>query len=310
MKKGIIIAALATTCAMWSMPAQGQTFNRVGVHDEEHIPARKPIPYYHLRESDVMWKKRIWRIVDMREKINNPLYYPTAPIEDRMSLTSLILRAQQGLLDEQTDRIPDAEMQNPRLDPSTTKLPILQIYEDEFFRKVLTISDIETRFGVKEEESTIEDPETGQLITTRTKTEVHPEEVLQWILKEDWFFNRTMSRLEVRIIGMGAVRHYVADNSMQSEDAEIRQARVFWVYFPELRPILAKYAVTNTNNDAERRTFDDIFFKRFFNSFIAQESNVYNDRQIQDYELGLYSLWEAEKIKERIFNLEQDLWSY
>lgn len=299
--KKLAFFSLTLLFGIINTPQEGiyaQSFNRVGIYDEEHIPAREPIPYYHLREANVMWKKRIWRIIDMREKINHPLYFPISPIEDRMSLTSLILKAQQGLLDEQTDRVSGADVQNPRLNPNSPKIPILPLYEDEFFKKVLTIKDVESAFGV--------DP-----TNPNAPSEVAPEEVIQWMVKEDWFFNKERSRLEVRIIGLGAIRYSVAQGAATTgPQAEYRISQPFWVYFPEVRPILAKYAVFNNYNDSERRTFDDIFFKRFFNSFIFRESNVYNDRPVRDYELGLYALWESENIKNKLFNLEQDLWSY
>ena len=47
-----------------------------GVVKREHIMNRKPIPYAPVREADVMWKRRIWRVIDLREKINLPLYFP------------------------------------------------------------------------------------------------------------------------------------------------------------------------------------------------------------------------------------------
>ena len=138
MKNITLISALFVLCFLGiENKTNAQTFNRVGIYDEEHIPARKPIPYYFLHESDVMWKKRIWRIIDMREKINHPLYFPIVPIEDRMSLAVLSLRAQQGLLDEQTDRVEGVEAPSPRLNPKTEKIPILQLYEDEYFKRYL-----------------------------------------------------------------------------------------------------------------------------------------------------------------------------
>ncbi|HON19559.1 MAG TPA: gliding motility protein GldN [Salinivirgaceae bacterium] len=299
--KKLVFISIALGLSASFMPQNelnAQTFNRVGVYDEEHIPAREPVPYYYLREANVMWKKRIWRIIDMREKINHPLYFPVSPIEDRMSLTSLVLKAQQGLLDEQTDRVAGADVQNPRLNPNSQKIPILPLYEDEFFKKVLTIKDVETAFGV--------DP-----TNPSAPSEVAPEEVLQWMVKEDWFFNKERSRIEVRVIGLGAIRFSVAQGAQTTgQQVQYRISQPFWVYFPEVRPILAKYAVFNNYNDSERRTFDDIFFKRFFNSYIFRESNVYSDRPVRDYELGIYALWESEKIHNKLFNFEQDLWSY
>jgi len=58
------------------------------------------------------------------------------------------------------------------------------------------------------------------------------------------------------------------------------------------------------------RSFDEIFYKRFFRGFIVQESNVYNDRIVADYALGVESLQEAERIENMIFLFEHDLWEY
>ena len=62
-------------------------------------------------------------------------------------------------------------------------------------------------------------------------------------------------------------------------------------------------------NDAERRTYDDVFWKRMFSSTIIKEANVF-DRSINQYMIGLDALLEANRIKEEIFNLEHDLWEY
>jgi hypothetical protein len=64
-----------------------------GPYVKEHTPTRKVVPYTHLREADVMWAKRIWRVIDLREKMNHPLYYPVEPINDRKSLFDIIKQA-------------------------------------------------------------------------------------------------------------------------------------------------------------------------------------------------------------------------
>jgi hypothetical protein len=62
-----------------------------GVHDK-HVGERRAINYTSLRECDVAWEKRVWRDIDMREKQNQPLYYPIEFNACRTSLFQTITR--------------------------------------------------------------------------------------------------------------------------------------------------------------------------------------------------------------------------
>jgi gliding motility associated protien GldN len=121
-------------------------------------------------------------------------------------------------------------------------------------------------------------------------------------LKEDWFFDKQKSVMEVRIIGIGI-------NAYLKGKEDLGAQTLFYVYFPACRPLFAKHEVYNTKNDAERRSFDDIFWKRQFNSTITKESNVF-DRKVDDYLKGLDALLENERIKNDIFKYEHDFWQF
>ena len=56
-----------------NVPAEGIVD---GVYIQEHIPTKRMIPYEYVREADVIWSRRVWEYIDLREKINLPLYYP------------------------------------------------------------------------------------------------------------------------------------------------------------------------------------------------------------------------------------------
>jgi len=84
---------------------------------------------------------------------------------------------------------------------------------------------------------------------------------------------------------------------------------LFWIYFPEARPILAKAEVFNRFNSASRMTYDDFFWKRMFTSYIYKVDNQYY-RKISEYATGLDSMLESERIKEELLNFEQQLWEY
>lgn len=256
-----------------------------GIYVKEHVPARKFVPYYHLREADVMWSKKIWRMLDLREKINHPLYFPKKSIDDRMSLIDLL---QYGM--EKANMI------------------VYDASVDDEFKVPLTHEGLIEVFDAKDKTNMIEDVNTGQMVETVVKGEITTSEVLKYMMKEVWFFDKQKGRLDVRIVGLCPLRMYYRDDDLEQVDQKTRQ--VFWVYFPAARPLFANHEVFNVNNDAERRTFDDIFFKRLFNSYIYQETNVYDNRRIESYQMGLDAILEAEKIKNKIFELEHDLWEY
>jgi len=258
---------------------------RDGVYDKEHIKARRAIPYTSLREADVMWSRRIWRVIDLREKINQPLYYPTSPILDRKSLF---------------DAIKDAILINGTIIAFNN--PAL----DDEFKLEMTKSEVEALLVQWDSTNEVEDPNNpGVMIKAPIKNETTTDKVWKYWIKEDWFFDRQRSVLDVRIIGLCPL----VEKKTETGESTGADKALFWVYFPQARPVFAKEEVFMRRNDAERRTMDDIFWKRMFSSYIRKETNVY-DRTIGEYASGLDALLESERIKGEIFTYEHDLWHY
>lgn len=255
-----------------------------GAYVKEHIRTKKVVPYPALREADVLWSKEIWRSIDLREKINFPLYYPTEPIKDRMSLFDVI---KQAIL---VDGSLTAYNPGPTKDDDEFNFPYSQIELKQIFTQIDTV--------------TAEDPDTGELMDVVQTTELSSGSITQYRLKEFWFFDKQTSTMQVRIIGIAPMREVYSE-----EGLFLGYQPIFWIYYPEARYVFVNYEVFNPNNDAQRMSFDDLFSKRIFNSYIIKEANVY-DRMISEYAQGLDALLEAERIKEEIFIWEHDLWSY
>jgi gliding motility associated protien GldN len=252
------------------------------VYMRENTRTRKPIPYTYLREADVMWSKRVWRTLDLREKFNHPLYYPEIRINDRRSLFDVIKDA---LLAGQI-----TAFDNPAMD-------------DEFKVK-MSKAAIEGTFTSWDSTNQTEDPNNpGTFILAPLKTELTSNNVKAYWMKEDWFFDKQRSVMDVRILGLCPMK----EKADPSTGEIIGYSPLFWVYFPQCRPIFAQAEVYNTKNDSERRSLDDIFWKRMFASYIHKESNVY-DRVVITYATGIDALLEADRIKNDIFIMEHDLW--
>ncbi len=253
-----------------------------GVYTKHITSKRKPIPFQNIREADVMWSKVVWRRLDLTEKRNLSLYYPTIELEDRKSLIQLMMWG----------------IKNKSLTP----------FASDEFTSQYTLNEIDQRFGAGIDTTYDIDPETGETIPIITKKPADISEVKELIIKERWFFDKQRSVMEVRIIGISPIRVYYRDDDLNQEDPRFRI--LFWIFYPEARNIFASQAIYNENNQAQELSFDDYFIKRMFEGFIYQESNVYDNRRIEEYVTGLDVLLESENIKDKIFSFEHDLWEF
>lgn len=256
-----------------------------GIYVKENYPSRKVIPYTSLREADVMWNKRVWRRIDLREKQNHPLYFPINQYaQGRKNLFDIIKEA---VLNEGSIIA---------FDPGSPVAP------DDMFTKPLTIEEVTKKLNPTKSENVYD--EFGEITGTQEiANPITADKVKFYDIKEEWFFDKQRSVMDVRIIGIMPMIE------VETETGEMALQDLFWIYFPEARFVFANNEVFNRQNDAERRTYEDIFWKRQFSSRIVKVSNVY-DRRIADYKSGIDALLESERLKEEIFNLEHDLWHY
>jgi gliding motility associated protien GldN len=235
---------------------------------------RKVLPYQPVRESDVFWEKRIWRIIDVREKMNLPFAYPEAPFFKLLS------------------------------DAATNgDLPVYST-EDDKFSKRLSTDDVLSMLSKSDTIVTF-DPETYAEKVTVVRNDINWEDVKRFRVKEIWFFDKETSTMQVRILGIAPLID-VKDN-----EGNFRFERpMFWVYYPQAREMFARNRVfTLGGNTNATISWEDLFEMRYFASYIYKESNVY-DRKIDEYLTGVDLLMESEKIKNDIFNWEHDLWQY
>jgi gliding motility associated protien GldN len=233
----------------------------------------KPLLAYQMpNERDIFWQKRIWQVLDVREKMNLPFTWPKEPFFDILTKA-----AAAG----------DITLYSPETDDFSHPLSLEELDGILFKTDSLDIWD---------------DPTHSHLEVIRTA--VYYEDIKRFRLQEIWYFDSRTSTLQVRILGIAPIKERYAENGDVIGDMPL-----FWMHYPGARPLLAQHPVFTEGNENERLTWEDWLEMRKFSSYIIKEGNV-RDNRLQDLYTGVDLLLEANKIKEEIFNFEQDLWQY
>ncbi|MDL2262045.1 gliding motility protein GldN [Bacteroidales bacterium OttesenSCG-928-I21] len=288
---------------------------RDGAYIREHVSERTPTPLQNIREEDAMWSKKILRVVELTEKINHPLYFPInritypsglQPQRSRVNLLHLIYRI--GILGERYDMTGQV-VENEGEPDYSNRYPVYKLNPRDltnWYREPLAVDDTTRETLLSYQTSYIRlvdendpDSETYESTVDAVLTEEDTRIMNQLWFWEEWVFDKQRSVMDVRILSI-------------SVDGWYGESRIwpFWIDYNDYRPLFASYEVFNTHNDAENRTFDDIFLKRRFSSYIVAETNNYDNRLISDYLLGIDALREGEKIQDKLFTFEHDFWEF
>lgn len=254
--------------------------------ETKDIRDRIPLAYENLRADDAVYRHKIWREIDTREKINLPFRYSADENSGNQRFISILLKA-----------IQDSAV--------TVFDPI-----DDRFTTPLTISEVAKHLGGGGD-SVPHYNDKGIIDRVDWKSrEINLDSIYKFQIKEEVIFDKESSRLFWRILGIAPVK-----NVYSTTGEYLGPATVFWVYYPDMRATFAKYDIYNGKNYGARMSWEELFETRMFSGRIIKSTmdNPF-DLPIQAMpglkDNGVFQLLEGERIKEKIFNYEQDLWSY
>jgi len=253
---------------------------RDGAYDRTPHTIR-PLTWQPLREADILWKKRVWREIDTREKQNLAFRYPGDDQTGGGYFIEILLDA-----------------------VKKGKIKAYSTFDDRF-TTALSKEQIMEKLVGKADTIPQEDPITGEIKYIYNSRDFDPDKVTLYRVKEDWMFDRNLGRMVVRIIGIAPLV------DIKNEDGTTRASTpLMWIYYPEARPVFAQYEVFNPENDVQRMTWDDYLEGRYWNGRIVQVSNGSNESFRNAGLNNLEALYESQRTAERVFEKEHDMWVY
>ncbi|WP_318310348.1 type IX secretion system ring subunit PorN/GldN [Flagellimonas crocea] len=283
-----------------SMMAQANILNAklpedIGKKTQAQIEhdADEPLEYGYVDDRDILWSKTVWEIIDLDERVNFPLYYPTDTIgigADRRSLYHVLMK----------------NIRNGNL---------TEVYADSYFTEKRKLEDLSaTLRKVDTTDLGYEQLNAGEQISPEfiNKRDLTAADIEEYRIKGIWYFDKRQGELKYRLLGIAPVAPDVNFIDDESIDPGENKVELFWVWYPAARQILHDAKVYNQRNSARPLSFDMLLNARRFNGVIYKEENVHEDREISDYifDNALFQLLEAQRIKEGIRDREQDMWAY
>lgn len=289
---------LTVSCvfAMTSSFAQANILNakspeEIGVKTDEQIALDndRPLEYGYVDDRDILYSRMIWQKIVLDERVNFPLYYPVD--------TNNIDKNRRSLYDVLMKSVKEGDIEN--------------IYDDSYFTTKRTLKDIEASLVRVDTTSLgIEQYNAGEEISAEyiTRRSIEAADVVEYRVKGLYYFDKRLGELRYRLLGIAPV---VPDVNFIDDD-EPDLVELFWVFFPDAREVLHTAKSFNGKNSAMPISFDHLLNSRRFNGYIYKEQNIQGDREVTEYvtDNALMQLLESDRIKEKIRNFEQDMWSY
>jgi len=293
------------------------------------------LEYPHVEEKDILFSKVVWEFIDLNQRANFHLLYPTvleAVGKERRPLIHYII---EGIKEGKIDKIySDGQFNNKKSLEAFERQLVDSVYTPDGEDKVnkfgsvaaflkdkgvenpyidMTMDEVDALndddYNVRESKlRSLSFPflNRGEDYQIRKFTY---DMVEQYKIKGVWYFDKKISELVYRPLAIAPITKSVKNRGGRNKDD---LSELVWVFYRSAREYLKDAYVFSPKNSVVRKSFDEIINERRFISVIYLEENMYEDREVKDYmqNNSFMRLLESERIKEKIRNFEHDMWSW
>ena len=228
--------------------------------------------------DDVVWKRDIYRQLDLTKDKNAPMYYPVEPMGRQVNLFTYLFRL----------------ILTGRINAYTYKLDGNESFDE---KDKLAVKDLLERYGIYYEESG------GKL--TVADSDVPSAEATRYYLKESIYMDQRTGTFTTKVTALCPILMRGADEF--SSDAT--PYPLFWVKYDDIAPWLAKLPMMASNlNNVTNMTADDFFAMNRYEGQIYKTNNM-QGKVLQNYcETDSDMVAEQIRIEKQISDFEKNVW--
>lgn len=283
MKRIILIVCVATVAiSAFAQPARRRIQQQGSRSNANTITTRAQIsfPTSAPMEEDVVWRRDIYRELNLMDDANAGLYYPTEPIGSQMNLFCYIFKLmmmgpRNGGISAYEYRMDGNEVftDSARIKP----LQFLDNYHIYYER---------TDRGIRLDNS-----------------DIPSAEVKGYYLKESAYYDQETSTFHRKVIALCPIMYRADDFG----DGEVKYP-LFWVKYDDLAPFLSKQTIMTSNlNNAATMSVEDYFTMNCYKGKIYKTTNMLGRTLAQYCTTDSAMTKEQKKIESELKEFEENI---
>ena len=228
--------------------------------------------------EDVIWKRDIYRQLDLTKDKNAPMYYPVEPIGRQVNLFTYLFRL----------------ILTGRVTAYTYKLDGSESFDE---KDKLEVKDMLERYGIYYEESG------GKL--TVADSDVPSAEAKRYYIKESIYLDQRTGTFTTKVTALCPILMRGADEFT----TEATPYPLFWVNYDDIAPWLAKLPMMPSDlNNVTNMTADDYFTMNRYDGKIYKTNNM-QGKVLQNYcETDSDMVAEQTRIEKQIDDFKNNVW--
>lgn len=229
-------------------------------------------------DEDVVWRRDIYRELDLNEDANAPLYYPVEPLGSQVNLFTYIFKL----------------MMQGRIKAYQYKLDGNESFNADDVVKPKTFLDNYHIYYEKD----------AQGRTHLDNSDIPSKEVKSYYIKETTYYDQHTATFHTKVLALCPIM--TRDDDFGDGG---NKYPLFWVKYDDLAPFLSKQQIMTSNlNNAATMSIDDYFLRNQYKGQIYKTNNMLGKTLAQYCSSDSAMSKEQKKIEAELAAFEKNLW--